>query len=348
MNSKLTFRLLLVFLAAALVSTGSTGIRSTQAQGVQDDDNDDGIPFHFNGKTWPSKKAFIDSGARCAAPFEDEIKSAKVHDFLEKFKAKKAAERGKPGGGATGTSDELAVTRAAGSVTINVYFHVIQRNGTAGVSGEGYVTPAILSAQIDVLNRSYSSLTGGFDTPFRFVKAGTDYVVNSSWFSAGPDTSAEFQMKTNLRLGSADDLNIYLNDGAGYLGWATFPWNYSANPKDDGVVCLWSSLPFYTSGDPYDEGDTATHEVGHWLGLYHTFQGGCNGNGDYISDTPAEKSPAFGCPTGRDSCRKGSGGSGLDPITNFMDYTDDACMFKFTGGQTARMDAAWGAYREGK
>src|SRR6266498_2471688 len=138
MNGKLFLRLLLVFFAAALVVPGSIGIRSTQAQGVQDDD-DDRIPFHFNGKTWPSKKAFIDSGARCAAPFEDEIKSAKVHDFLEKFKAKKAAERGKPGGGATGPSDELAAASLAGSVYINVYFHVVQRDGTAGGFGTGYV-----------------------------------------------------------------------------------------------------------------------------------------------------------------------------------------------------------------
>ena len=88
-------------------------------------------------------------------------------------------------------------------------------------------------------------------------------------------------------------------------------------------------------------GDTGTHEAGHWMGLYHTFRGGCEADGDLVADTPAEADANFDC-VEVDSCPNDPG---LDPVSNFMDYTDDACLTHFTIGQFDRMQEQFYLYR---
>jgi hypothetical protein len=244
------------------------------------------------------------------------------------MKLRSQLNKGKPGGGGGGNGSSDPNFAA----TVNVYVHVIRTSG-----GAGGPSSQQMNSQMAVLANAYA------DDGFTFNVVNTTYSNNDAWYTAQPGTTAERDMKNALRQGDASDLNIYYNNmGGGLLGWATFPSSYTSSPSMDGVVVLSASLPG-GSADPYNEGDTATHEVGHWLGLYHTFQGGCSGSGDLVDDTPAERSAAYGCPTGRDSCARAAGD---DPILNFMDYTDDSCMIEFTNNQGWRMQQMWLTYRQ--
>ena len=229
-------------------------------------------------------------------------------------------------------------TVTPGSITVPVYFHII----TDGVDGD--VAQHQIDAQIRVLNSAFSGRTGGTATSFQFVLAGVTRTVNARWYSMGIQSRAEREAKTALRVGGAGALNVYTTDGGGFLGWATFPSSYSSQPAMDGVVIYSETLPGGGCCDEwvYNQGDTLTHEVGHWVGLYHTFQNGCSNTGDLVADTPPERSPQFLCEP-RDSCTRDAG---LDPIHNFMDYTEDSCMFLFTPGQAERADALTREFRQ--
>jgi hypothetical protein len=302
-----------ILLMGCLVAPVAAGVVSAAEGGKSEQ------PFKFGGVEWQSQKEFVESGRRCAVRDHDAAQRASIESFVASRMAARAAV------------GESSLTGGA----IDVYFHVINR-GTGIANGD--IPDSQINAQIDVLNDAFAPWGWSFNL------AQVDRTTNSTWYTMSPGSTAERNAKQALRRGTADYLNIYsANPGGGLLGWATFPSSYVSRPWDDGVVVLFSSLPG-GSAAPYNLGDTGTHEVGHWMGLYHTFQGGCNKKGDQVADTPPERSAAFGCPVGRDTCRKG----GLDPIENFMDYTDDACMFEFSSGQDARMDSQFTAYRFGK
>jgi hypothetical protein len=226
------------------------------------------------------------------------------------------------------------------SATVPVYFHVI----TDGSIGS--LTNRQISRQIDVLNNTFAGGEGGADTGFSFRLAGVTRTNNADWFYAGPGGTDEHSMKAALHQGGTNALNLYSSTaGPGLLGYAYLP-DIVTKPGQaylDGVVINWESIPgtSTTFAGRYDQGETATHEVGHWLDLEHTFYGGCNAKGDFVADTPPEKTPTSGCPAGKDTCAE----PGLDPIHNYMDYSYDSCYTEFTQGQSQRMRDAWLFYR---
>lgn len=232
--------------------------------------------------------------------------------------------------------------RKARSITVPTHVHVI----TAPV-GAVAVTRQQIRRQIQVLNDAYGGRTSAssVQTPFRFELASTDVTVNRDWYywhlNSQGESATAVAAKTALHQGGWGDLNIYiasLDDDL--LGYSAFP--QQGDLALDGLVLSNQALPggAYTG---FNEGDTATHEIGHWLGLFHTFQNGCKKPGDHVADTPyqADGPNIFECNESDDTCTQ----PGTDPVHNFMSYGDDPCLDRFTQGQARRMIATWLAYR---
>jgi hypothetical protein len=257
---------------------------------------------------------FMDQGLRCGTRtvYEDEQKA--IDAYMRSWLQQHPYEANRPAGLKS---------------IVNVYFHVIQKDST--VAG-GNIPDKWVTDQMNVLNAAYQSVS--------FNLVSIQHTTNSQWFNVN-STGKFDKVKTQLHQGTCKDLNVYtVKFTNGLLGYATFPSDCARSTGKDGVVIHYESLPGGNLS-PYNLGDTLTHEAGHWVGLYHTFQGGCNAPGDSVDDTPYEASPAYGCPTGRDTCSQ----AGLDPIKNFMDYSDDSCMNTFSSGQVTRYGNQLAVYR---
>jgi len=214
---------------------------------------------------------------------------------------------------------------------VPVVFHILRR--TNGTTGE--VSNARIDQQIEVLNEDFGAFGSGapgIDTRIQFTLAGVTRSNNDSWYN---DSGSYY---TSLAWDPTQYLNIYTNTAGGNLGYAYVPSGGGVvGNLWDRVVVYWSTVgrpaPY---GSPYHLGRSATHEVGHYLGLYHTFDGGCSSpsgcydNGDLICDTSPESSPNFS-PCTRTTC------GDPDPTRNYMDYSDDVCMNQFTSDQAHRL-----------
>jgi Ca2+-binding EF-hand superfamily protein len=268
-----------------------------------------------------------EDGRRCATESPTPEQQQRVQERLEGFREALADE----------VQKILEVTE------VNVCFHVLY------TKAEGSLSDEVLDKQIAVLNEEYKKCGFVFKRAKvnRIPLEGPDAKGKPDWFEMTVDSPEEKAVKAKYHEDPDKYLNLYTAKPADkVLGWSTFPWKLkegTAARQNDGVVILYSTLPGGSKSN-YNRGKTAVHEVGHWLGLYHTFQGGCQPPGDHVDDTPYQaNTPAkYRCDDTLDTCPDLPG---KDPVHNFMNYTPDDCMYEFTGGQCVRIKECLGVYR---
>ncbi len=254
-----------------------------------------------------------------------------IEDFTSRFVANYA----------TNASNRLVIT-------IPVVVHVIYKTAAENISD------AQIASQIRILNDDFRKLNADKSlVPAIFAPVAADCEINFvlSQTVRKLTTTASFSSNDAVKKGTVSTttataggsnpvspttkLNIWVCTlGNGLLGYAQFPGGASAT---DGVVCL--NTAFGNTGTAtgvYGKGRTATHEVGHWFNLRHIW-GDATCGSDLVSDTPVHNTSNSGCPAAghKSTCT----GTPVEMTMNYMDYTYDACMYMFTAGQKARMQA---------
>lgn len=254
-------------------------------------------------------------------------------------------------------SDTKKINAQSSNVKIiPLVVHVIHENGAENISDSQIVS------QINVLNEDFRRMLGtngygnGVDTEIEFCLAKitpdgkcTDGIVRIESELTDHQTYQRSALNDLSFWDNTRYLNLYvvkdIGNGSGTLGYASYPGGPAA---EDGIVILSSAFGnIGTVNSPYHLGRTLTHEVGHWLGLYHTFNNSCGIDtcldGDYVCDTPPVSNPNYSCQV-INTCNNDLPDIN-DQIENYMDYTDDACKNIFSAGQKLRMDATLNTYR---
>ncbi|TFK21915.1 hypothetical protein FA15DRAFT_672127 [Coprinopsis marcescibilis] len=225
-------------------------------------------------------------------------------------------------------------------IDLPIHFHIIYANDT---QQGGMLKPWQIEQQMFRLNLDFMSAN------IRFFIASTSYRYDPRWFNTGvgEDYDYEKAQMGSHRIGDEQTLNVYTvgwgPDRAGAYGYSHYPSNYQYDPGWDGVLLNSVTMPG-GSEEGHNLGRTLVHEVGHWSGLMHTFEGyDCSGQGDYVADTPVHAGPSYYCDIPMDTC---PGYEGNDPVYNFMNYADkDYCRSEFTPGQIERMRNQLKIYR---
>ena len=274
----------------------------------------------------------------CATPDPTPERQRRIKEDVARRRQEVASARGqdrrRPAGRAGGAEAQIAGVSALAAMPgmkVPVYVHNIKKGSGSDRVADGHIGSATIDTTISLLNTAFAS------AGITFVKRSVEATLRPDWFEvlplgSFPPSAEEIAMKQALREGGPNTLNIYTRGGTSLTSSALFPWEYWDNPWRDGISVHVDSFP-RTGVD----GDVVVHEVGHWLGLWHAFQNGCNAPGDEVADTPFVRDANRTVCTigGRDSCP----GDGPDLIDNYMDYNPNSCQnirAQFTTGQIDR------------